>query len=181
MADSSVRPATPGDAPEIARIQAAVWARVFADLLPPDALAAAGAEESTATWRDAVASPPSPRHRVLTALAGEDVVGFSALGPAGDPDLVPQLDAELHALCVDPERSGEGHGSRLVNASADVLRGAGFGHLHVWLTDRETDLRTFLEKAGWADDGARRSLDLRGDGEVLVEQVRLRTTIAEPA
>jgi hypothetical protein len=51
----------------------------------------------------------------------------------------------------------------------------------VWLTDRETDLRTFLEKAGWADDGARRSLDLRGDGEVLVEQVRLRTTIAEPA
>jgi hypothetical protein len=66
-----------------------------------------------------------------------------------------------------------------VNATADVLREAGFGHVHVWLTDRETDLRAFLEKAGWEDDGARRSLDLRGDGAVLVEQVRLRTVIAE--
>jgi GNAT superfamily N-acetyltransferase len=112
-------------------------------------------------------------------VAGADVVGFVALGPAGDPDLVPRLDAELHALCVDPARTGQGHGSRLVNASADVLRGTGFGHLHVWLSDAEDELRTFLEKAGWEDDGARRSLDLRGDGEVTVEQVRLRAMISD--
>jgi ribosomal protein S18 acetylase RimI-like enzyme len=179
MADASVRPASPDDAPEIARIQAAVWSEVYRSVLPPDALAAATSEESADTWREAVAAPPSPRHRVLTALAGETVVGFVALGPASDPDLQPDLDAELHALCVDPGATGAGHGSRLVNASADVLRGAGFGHVHVWLSEAENELRTFLEKAGWADDGARRSLDLRGDGEVLVEQTRLRTVIAD--
>jgi GNAT superfamily N-acetyltransferase len=181
MADASVRPATPQDAPEIARIQAAVWAQVYRDVLPPATLDDVASAEAAATWRDAVGHPPSPRHRVLTALAGEDVVGFAALGPATDPDLAPDRDAELHALCVDPARTGAGHGSRLVNAGADVLRAAGFGSLHVWLTDRETGLREFLEKAGWADDGARRSLDLRGDGAVLVEQVRLRTVLAEPA
>jgi ribosomal protein S18 acetylase RimI-like enzyme len=181
MADSSVRPATLDDVPQIARIQAAVWAEVYRDVLPADTLAAAGSEQAAQTWRGAVAEPPSPRHRVLAALAGDRVVGFAALGPAGDPDLVPQQDAELHALCVDPEHAGAGHGSRLVNASADVSRGAGFGHLHVWLSPAERGLRTFLEQAGWAADGATRSLDLRGDGEVLVEQVRLRTMLAEPA
>lgn len=181
MADASVRPAVPADAAEIARIQAACWQRSYAGVLPEEALAAVGSADSAQTWRDAVASPPSDRHRVLTALAGEVVVGFAAVSPAGDPDLVPRLDAELHALCVDPSRTGAGHGSRLVNASADVLRSAGFDHVHVWVTEREADLRSFLERAGWEDDGARRSLDLRGDGEVLVDQVRLRTTISEPA
>lgn len=181
MADASVRPATPEDAPEIARIQSAVWARVYRDVLPDEALAAVGSEPSADTWRQAVAAPPSPRHRVLTALAGEQVVGFAAFGPASDPDLVPQQDAELHALCVDPARTGSGHGSRLVNASVDVLRGGGFGHVHVWLGEAEQELRTFLQKAGWAADGARRSLDLRGDGEVLVDQARLRTAIADRA
>lgn len=181
MADASVRPATPDDAVEIARIQAACWRRVYAGLLPDEALASVGSAEAEQSWRDAVDAPPSGRHRVLTALAGDVVVGFAALAPAADPDLLPAVDAELQALCVDPEHAGAGHGSRLVNATADVLRSAGFERIHVWLTGREPELRAFLERAGWADDGARRSLDLRGDDEVLVDQVRLRTSIAETA
>jgi GNAT superfamily N-acetyltransferase len=158
-----------------------VWARVYAGVLPGEVLAAVRSEAATDTWREAISAPPSPGHRVLAAVAGDQVVGFAALGPGGDPDLDPAVDAEVHALCVDPGRTGAGHGSRLVNASADVLRGNGFAHLFVWLGDAEGELRSFLEQAGWADDGARRRLDLHGDGEVLVEQARLGTRIAEPA
>jgi len=179
MADASVRPAVPADAGDIARVQAAAWSRTYAGLLPAEDLAAAGSDRAEATWRDAVASPPSERHRVLTALSGQQVVGFAALSPAADPDLVPAQDGELHALCVDPERAGAGHGSRLVNAAADVMRAAGFEHLTVWLTEREGPLQDLLQKAGWEPDGAARSLDLRGDGEVLVGQVRLRTRIGD--
>ena len=181
MADASVRPATTGDAPAIARLQGAVWSQVYADLLPAETFDDIASGDGVATWERAVGSPPSPRHRVLVALAGDELIGFAALAPASDPDLVAALDAELHSFCVAPDRTRRGHGSRLVNASVDVLRAAGFAHLHVWLTDREAQLRSFLEKAGWADDGARRSLDLRGDGEVLADQVRLRTSIADPA
>jgi GNAT superfamily N-acetyltransferase len=179
MADVSVRRATPEDASAVGRVQAAVWSVQYVGLLPPDTLAALGSAESVAAWREAVAAPPTPRHRVLVALDGPEVVGFTALAPAGDPDLVPGLDAEVLLLCVDPGRTGAGHGSRLANAGADVARDDGFDHLHIWLSEREAELRTFLEKAGWVDDGARRSLDLRGDGEVLVAQVRLRTRVGD--
>ncbi|HEX7187642.1 MAG TPA: GNAT family N-acetyltransferase [Actinomycetes bacterium] len=179
MADASVRPAVPADAGDIARVQAAAWSRTYAGLLPAEDLAAAGSDRAEETWRAAVTSPPSQHHRVLTALSGERVVGFAALSPAGDPDLQPALDAELHALCVDPERVGAGHGSRLVNAAADVMRAAGFDHLHVWVTEQEAPLQDLLRKAGWEPDGAARSLDLRGDGDVLVGQVRLSTRIGD--
>jgi GNAT superfamily N-acetyltransferase len=179
MADASVRPATPGDADELARIQAAVWAVVHGGALPEDLLEAVGSTEATERWRTAIAEPPSPRHRVLTALAGEQVVGFAALAPAADPDTIASLDGELLALCVDPASAGGGHGSRLVNAVADVARDDGVHHLHAWLATAETELRAFLAGAGWADDGATRSLDLRGDGAVLVEQARLRTALVD--
>jgi GNAT superfamily N-acetyltransferase len=84
------------------------------------------------------------------------------------------------ALGVHPDRSHEGHGSRLVNASIDYLRADGFTTATVWLPDTDASLRGFLETAGWADDGARRRLDLHGDGAVVVDQLRLRTDLTEP-
>jgi GNAT superfamily N-acetyltransferase len=179
MADLGVRLAIPSDADELARIQAEVWAEVHAGALPADLLEAVGSTEAAERWRAAIAEPPSPRHRVLAALVGERVVGFAALAPASDPDTDPRLDAELLALCVDPAETGQGSGSRLVNASADIARGDGFHHLHAWLAAAESDLRAFLVEAGWEEDGATRSLDLRGDGEVVVEQTRLRTALVD--
>ncbi len=181
MADTTVRPARPDDAPLIAAVQGAVWSQVYAGLLPPDTLAGAGSANAVATWRQAIDAPPSAQHRVLVALADDEVVGFVAMAPSSDPDLVAPEDVEVHALCVAPERTRVGHGSRLVNATADVMRGLAVGHLHVWVSDWEKGLRQFLERSGWADDGARRRLDLRGDGEVVVDQVRLATALADPS
>jgi GNAT superfamily N-acetyltransferase len=176
MADASVRRAVSGDHTAIARVQGAVWAHVYAGVLPAEVLAEAAGPQGADTWGDAIAAPPE-RNSLLVALDGVRLVGVAALAPATDPDLVPRLDAELHVFCVDPDEEGRGHGSRLLNASADVMREAGFSHLHVWLGEPERGLRTFLEGAGWAPDGAVRTLDLRGDSAVVVEQVRLRTSL----
>jgi GNAT superfamily N-acetyltransferase len=180
MADVGVRPARTGDADDLARIQAAVWTCVYGDGLPGEVLSAAGSPDAVAQWRAAAGHPPSPRHHVLTATDGDRVVGFAALTPAGDPDTVPALDGELIALHVDPPAQGAGHGSRLVNAVADVAREDGVRHLHAWLADAEVALREFLVASGWAYDGATRELDLTGDGRVLVGQARLRTALVEP-
>ena len=179
MADASVRPATPDDAEDLARIQAAVWARVHAGRVPAEVLETVGSPDAAEQWRAAAAEPPSPRHRVLAAVAGERVVGFAALAPASDPDLDPEVADELLALCVDPDAAGQGHGSRLVNAVAEVAGAGGVRALHAWLAEAETDLRAFLVGAGWGADGATRSLDLLGDGAVLVAQTRLGTTLPE--
>lgn len=176
MADASVRPASPGDAPAIAAVQGAVWSQVYAGVLPAEVLAGAAGPDALAAWERAVALPPSSRHAVLVADAGGEVVGFAAVAPS--EDLSPG-EVELQALCVAPDRAGAGHGSRLVNAVADVLSGLGVTVVRVWVSPYEQVLRRFLEKAGWAEDGARRQLDLHGDGSVVVDQVRLAVSIAE--
>jgi GNAT superfamily N-acetyltransferase len=179
MADVSVRAAAPSDAEAVARVQHAAWRDAYTDLLPEDVLAAVASPEAAERWRQAVTAPPSPRHRVLVALAGPEVVGFTAFGPAEDPDLDAAVDAELHALCVRPDRTREGHGSRLINAAVDHLRDDGFLRAHTWLGSADDVLRGFLVGSGWDADGAHRSLDLRGDGDVVVPQVRLHTGIGE--
>ena len=180
MADSSVRAAAPDDADAIAIVQAAAWRSAYADLLPAEVLADLDSPAARDQWRTAVSSPPSPRHRVLVAMSGADLVGFTAFGPAEDPDLVAMVDAELSALSVRPDRLREGHGSRLVNAAADNLRGDGFLHVRVWLAamgGADDRLHAFLSEAGWAEDGASRELDLYGDGRLVVPQVRLHAAI----
>jgi GNAT superfamily N-acetyltransferase len=180
VADSSVRAASPDDAEAIAGVQALAWRTAYADLLPAEVLDELDSPDAREQWRLAVSSPPSPRHRVLVAMSGADVVGFASFGPAEDPDLVAMVDAELAALSVRPDRLREGHGSRLVNAAVDHLRGDGFLHVRVWLAEpggADDRLRAFLSGAGWAQDGARRELDLHGDGRLVVPQVRLHAAI----
>jgi len=177
MADASVRAAAAADAPAVAAAQAAAWERTFAGGLPAEVIDHLRGPDAVEQWRLAATQPPSGRHRLLVAETAGEVVGFAAIGPAVDDDLDASTAAELLAIGVLPDRTGEGHGSRLVNASVDHLRGDGFATAYVWLTDADP-LRPFLESAGWADDGARRSLDLHGDGDVLLGQLRLHTSIA---
>jgi GNAT superfamily N-acetyltransferase len=179
-----VRTAAPDDAAAIARIQAAAWRAVYGEVLPAEVLDELDSSVAQGRWREAVTAPPTPRHRVLVAMTGADVVGFAAFGPTDDNDLVPMVHAELSALSVLPTRTREGHGSRLVNAAVDHLRGDAFLHVHVWLAPPggpDDELNRFLAGAGWAEDGARRELDLRGDGQVVVPQVRLHAAIGPAA
>jgi hypothetical protein len=46
-----------------------------------------------------------------------------------------------------------------------------------WLGAADDETRLFLTTAGWAADGAHRTLDLTGDGSVQVKQVRLHTDL----
>jgi len=178
VADVSVRPAQPGDAAAMGAVQLRAWRSSYAGVLPADVLAGLDAEAFGATWERAIRLRPDARWGVLVALAGADLVGFAATGPAeGHPDLDGVETAELHALVVDPERTGSGHGSRLQAAVVDTARDAGFRRLCTWVADGDSALRRFLESSGWAADGAVRELDLRGDGEVLVGQARLRTVL----
>ena len=177
MADVSVRPARVDDAPAVARVQAAAWGLDYGDLLPGELLAALSGEPGVRRWRSCVQAPPSPRHRVLVACAGRDVVGVAALGPSEDRDLDVRVDAEIAVLLVAPDARGVGHGSRLLMAGVEHLRLEAFERAYTWVGAAEDAQRAFLAGAGWAADGAHRRLDLRGDGEVVVAQVRLHTDI----
>ncbi|PFG38460.1 acetyltransferase (GNAT) family protein [Georgenia soli] len=97
-ADLSVRPAVPEDSTAIGdlharTLRASLAAGVGHDL-GPELAAALDPAALGASWAAAIGSPPSPRHRVLTAVAGAQVVGFAAFAPAEVPVDVRPAPAE---------------------------------------------------------------------------------------
>jgi GNAT superfamily N-acetyltransferase len=174
-ADVSVRPATPQDADAVGQVQARAWRSAYADVLPPAVLAGLMPEALAEQWRDAVTAPPSPRHRLLVAVAGGRVVGFAASAPATDPDLDPDADAELLVLLVDPEAGRAGHGSRLLAATVDLVRSDGARRAVAWLPAVDAATRELLVSSGWAPDTATRELET---GHDALPQVRLHTDLS---
>jgi ribosomal protein S18 acetylase RimI-like enzyme len=179
-----VRLARAGDADQLARLQVASWRAGLAGIVPAALLAELTSQEASAVWRDrwreAISSPPTSRHRVLAAvtnpgdIAAREVVAFVSAGPATDADRWPGTDAEIYELRVSPERTGQGHGSRLLHAAADTLVSDGFHTASIWALEADMIVRRFLESAGWAADGARGELDVG----VSVPVVRLHTRLS---
>jgi GNAT superfamily N-acetyltransferase len=179
VADASVRVARATDAPAVGLVQAEVWREAYAAVLPADVVATFEPQAFAKAWRASLASPPEGVYRLLAACAGEQVVGFAAVGPSQDPDASP-LTGELSAIGVHPQARRAGHGSRLLNAAVDTLRGAGADTVHAWLLASDEGTRAFLVQAGLAPDGAWRDRVVSPDG-ATAREVRLVADIGAPA
>lgn len=171
IADASVRIARPNDASAVGLVQAAVWRAAYDAVLPRELVGQFEASSFARVWRDSLNAPPSPRHVLLVGCAGEQVVGFAAVGPSIDPD-ANETSGEVLALGVHPDARGSGHGSRLLNAAVDTLRGKEFDSMSVWLLARDEDTRAFLTAAGLVPDGAYRDRVIDVD-RALAREVRL--------
>lgn len=174
-ADVQVRVAWSDDAPALAALQVRTWRALWSELVPPERLPDSPGQVEPA-WRDALRAPGDARRRVLVAIEGDEVTGFVLTGPATDPDCDPVAVGELVDLTVDPERTGRGHGSRLLQAAVDTLVADRFARAVTWVTAQDDATRAFLTAAGWAADGAHRELALEEDASAGVRQVRLHTT-----
>lgn len=171
VADASARLARPNDAAAVGMAQAAVWRAAYGRILPQDVVDQFEAASFARVWRDSLNSPPSPRHVLLVGCAGEQVVGFAAVGPSSDPD-ADDTSGELLTLGVHPDARRSGHGSRLLNAAVDTLRGKGFHSISTWLLAHDEDTRAFLTAAGLSPDRAYRDRVIDVDG-ALAREVRL--------
>jgi ribosomal protein S18 acetylase RimI-like enzyme len=177
-ADVSCRVAWADDAPAIAAVQVRAWRASYAGLLPAELLSSMVADDLAAQWRESLSRPPDARNRVLVALERNLGTGYADTGPATDPDSDPVADGEVTDLTVDPHKRHSGHGSRLMQAGVDTLKADRFTRAVTWLGSSDDETRAFLTAAGWAPDGAHRTLDLTGDGTVQVKQVRLHTDLS---
>jgi GNAT superfamily N-acetyltransferase len=114
------------------------------------------------------------------------LAGFVATGPADETALVPGEDpgalgpdaAAITELLVEPRWGRRGHGSRLLAATVDLWREDGFGTAVAWAYEQDEATRKFLGSAGWATDGAERSLDV---DDLLVPQLRWHVSLAASA
>ena len=176
VADASVRLARVSDAPAVGLVQAAVWTSAYAGVLADEVLADFQPPAFTKAWRASLEAPPSAVHRLLVACAGEQVVGFAAVGPSSDPDAA-DGDGEVLVLGVHPGARRNGHGSRLLNAAVDTVRGSGLTAMRAWVPSGATDIRGFLAGGGFAPDSAFRDRAVGAGPDDVLREVRFVVSI----
>jgi len=174
-ADASVRLARTADAPQIAALQVRCWHTWWADTLGPAFLEALDPGEIADQWAYGIRVPPPGPHRVVVAESAGALVGFAASAPASDPDHPGGAPiAEMVELLVAPTALGQGHGSRLLAAIADLCQQDALVEAVTWVPETDTAKIVFLESAGWGRDGAQRELDV--DAVRKLTQLRLVTS-----
>lgn len=170
MADASVRTGRASDAPAVGLVQATVWRDMYADVVPPEVLEEFDPDRFGTLWRKSLTEPPTPLHRLLVGCAGDQVVGFAAIGPADAQEPgIPEDAGELLVLAVHPDARRVGHGSRLLNAAADTLRANDRSSLLTWLPATDEQARQFAEQSGLHPDGAWRERVVGPDGQTARE------------
>lgn len=177
LADASVRRARANDAPAVGLVQATVFREAYTGRVPDEVVALFEPDAFARTWRESLSAPPQGVHQLLVACAGDQVVGLAALGPSQDPDAGPAA-GEVTVLAVHPDARRQGHGSRLLNASVDLLAEAGAESVTLWLLTDDERTRAFLTASGFAPDGAYRDRVVSPDGDTLRE-VRLTAELGE--
>lgn len=180
LADASVRRAAPNDAPAVGLVQEAVWQETYAPRVPAHVAAQFSAPAFAGAWRRSLTDPPPGVWTLLVACAGEQIVGYAALGPSQDLDGEPTTGSLLE-IGVHPHGRRSGHGSRLLNAVADLLTEAGATELTAWLPADAEDTRAFFDAAGMTPDGAYRDRGIVNDITLREIRVVARLTDAEAA
>ena len=169
-----VMPATPEDAPAIARISVLAWQAAYRDLMPADHLAALSVERRSATWRHTL---ELGRDRVLVARddGGRQVLGFSCCAPARDEDTPPHA-AELIALYLDPAVWRHGHGRQLLQASRDDMAARQFKSMTLWVLAGNARAIAFYRAMGFVIEVGRvKTLVVGG---ALIDEQRLQQPLA---
>jgi L-amino acid N-acyltransferase YncA len=180
MAEATVRPATPADADEIARIQIDTWRAAYAELLPAAVLDGLSLSDTADTWQQTIAQGPA---RVFVATEGQWLVGFAAAGlspqsESASADGVPVPDADqvalVSTLLVEPRWGRRGHGGRLLAAVGEAMVADGLARGISWVAEADKASLGFFERAGWVTDGTVRTLDAGGQP---LREVRMTGTL----
>jgi ribosomal protein S18 acetylase RimI-like enzyme len=168
----TVRRATVQDAATLGRVHVRAWQAAYRGQMPDDYLDGLRPEERAAGWARGLGRDRS-HDPVLVAEQAGQVVGFAVVGPAEDPEGA----GELYAINVDPDHWGTGAGRALLVAAQTELARLGYAEAVLWVLPGNARARRFYEVAGWATDGAERTIEVQG---VVVPEVRYRRRLDDP-
>jgi len=177
MTDLSIREATPADGEAIAAVNVASWQLGYRGLLPEEVLAGMSVAELGALWTAGLRAN-GPRVSTLVACRGDEVVGFSTVGPLRDAEAAAELaetDAdlgELRTLYVHPDHWRHGIGNRLHAAALHKLGTLGFRHSVLFVLVNNARAISFYRQAGWTEDGGTKTGT--GPAGVRLDELRFR-------
>src|SRR5215471_3162626 len=142
MGQITIRPARPGDAPSIARLDVETWRTTYAGVLSSVYLVGLSERRRELGWRGVILREP----RDVRVAAGEDgaILGFGSCGPNRGDRL---FAGEVFTLYVAPDWQDQGIGRRLLIALFRRLVAAGRPSAILWVL-RDNPSRFFYERLG---------------------------------
>jgi ribosomal protein S18 acetylase RimI-like enzyme len=147
--ETLVRDAAPADAEACAAVHVASWQTAYRGALPDDYLDGLRPADRLAFWHGWIGQERD-RGCVLLAEHGDQVVGFGSF--IAHPSLGASW-ALLPNLYLAPDAIGRGHGSALMAAGLERLRGFGYEHVELWVHPDNGRAQRFYERHGWTSDG----------------------------
>jgi ribosomal protein S18 acetylase RimI-like enzyme len=138
----TIRPAQPGDARDIARLDVETWRAAYAGLLSPGYLVGLSERRREAGWRSVILH--EPRDVRVAVDAGGAILGFGSCGPSRGAR---GFAGEIFTLYVAPDWHNAGIGRRLLTALFRRLVAAGRNSAILWVL-RDNPSRFFYERLG---------------------------------
>lgn len=142
MGQITIRPARPGDAGSIARLDVETWRTTYPGVLPASYLVGLSDWRRELGWRRVILH--EPRDVRVAVEDGGGIVGFGSCGPNRGDRL---FAGEVFTLYVAPDWQNQGIGRRLLIALFRRLVAAGRASAVVWVL-RDNPSRFFYERLG---------------------------------
>ena len=145
MEGITIRPATAGDAPEIAAVHCASWRDAYANVLERAYLEGPIASERRTFWFDRFANP-DPARAVFVAVARSATVNAFI---CFHRDLDTRWGSLIDNLHVLPTLRGRGVGERLMREAGRLLSNeAQLNGLHLWVFEANIAALRFYRRLG---------------------------------
>lgn len=142
MDEITIRPARPGDAPGIARLDIETWRATYAGMLSTSYLVGLSQRRREIGWRMVIQREPRDVRVAVDAVGL--IVGFGSCGPSRAERHYP---GEVFTLYVAPDHQERGVGRRLLIALFRRLAASGLDAAIVWVL-RDNPSRFFYERLG---------------------------------
>jgi ribosomal protein S18 acetylase RimI-like enzyme len=138
----AIRPARPGDARSIARLDVETWQAAYAGILTTPYLVGLSTDRRERGWAEVIRRAPRD---VRIAVDSDGVVrGFGSCGACRDE---PNFTGEVYTLYVAPDWQNQGIGRRLLLALFTRLVDQGHRSAVVWVL-RDNPARFFYQRLG---------------------------------
>ncbi len=141
-----IRPATPSDAPAIARVHVDSWRTSYDGIVPQEILSGLSYGDRQALWDDILASSRPDRCCFVAETERAQVVGFvcGGLGTASSE----AYKGEIYSIYLLQDFQRLGLGRRLFLAACESLLQAGVDSMLLWVFEENHASRQFYEALG---------------------------------
>jgi GNAT superfamily N-acetyltransferase len=161
-AQPTIRPATPKDAPEMARVHVASWQETYRGVISDETLDDPEFRSKRERfWTIALTDERFAHHRIAVAECGGQLIGIAQSAPPTDADT--SWSRQLNVLYVLASAHATGAGVGLLDAVISQSETAA-----LWVADPNPRAHAFYRKNGFIPDGSSKE----GDGIKEIRMVR---------